>query len=116
MWWALRGGEFGGSGRGWTGTGCGVVVGGEVGKERGKEGRGWGGAYSAHDGVVVREVRFAVLAAEDAVRVQVDVVFQPHCRAWLKTIFVCCRLSRCFRVGGGCGDGPGIVSNRVLGR
>ena len=41
---------------------------------RGKERR----AYSAHDSIVIRQVRLAVLAAKDAVRVQVDVVRQPH--------------------------------------
>lgn len=35
-------------------------------------------AYSADDGIMIREMSFAVLATEYTVRVQVDVVCEPH--------------------------------------
>lgn len=45
--------------------------------------RGGGGAWEvkthpAYDGVVTRQVGFAMLAAKDLVRVQVDIVCEPH--------------------------------------
>ena len=39
----------------------------------------WGGTYSAHDVIVVGEMGLAVLASEDAVAVEVDVVGEAHC-------------------------------------
>jgi len=74
--------------------------------EGGRRGR----AYSAHDGVVVGQVRFAVLAAEDPVRGQVGVVFQPHGRAWLEASW----LLPVRGLGGGCGTGPGSQATGSL--
>lgn len=40
--------------------------------------------YSAYDRIVASEMCFAVLAAEDLVGVEVDVVCEPHpCRFWV---------------------------------
>lgn len=89
--------------------GCGVDRLWRGGNGHGKEG---GRAYSAHDGVVVGQVGFAVLAAEDPVRGQVGVVFQPHGRAWLEASWLL--PVRGFRWW--MWDGPGIVSKRVVGR
>lgn len=47
-------------------------------KRGSRKGRGWGETYPAYDLVVVGEVRLAVLAAVDALGVQVDVVGEAH--------------------------------------
>ena len=44
----------------------------------GVEGDMGGLSYATYDRIMAREMGFAVLAAEDLVRVQVDVVREPH--------------------------------------
>ena len=49
-------------------------------EEEGEEAAVAGGVktHAAYDGVVTRQVGFAMLAAKDLVRVQVDIVGEPH--------------------------------------
>ena len=51
---------------------------GRCGRGFGAEGIGDGKAYPTYDGIVAGEVGLAILAAEDLIGVEVDVVCEPH--------------------------------------